>query len=111
MALGNSSRQRAIKRIDIRSLALIAGLFGFIGGLVTLALISAMISGTAQDPDWVELSTGFLSIKRSYPIAPWLFYSWPLLAAAGNAIGAVIVGLLYNIFARFIVPLRVQLSD
>lgn len=70
-----------------------------------------MISGTARDPDWVELSTGLLSIRRSYPIEPWLFYSWPLLAAAGNAIGAVIIGLLYNIIARFIVPLRVELTD
>lgn len=73
---GDSSREHSIKRINIRSLAVLGALFGLVAGLVSVAIIMAMLAGVNREPEWIELSAGMLSLKRPYPIEPWLIYLW-----------------------------------
>jgi len=109
--VGNSSRERSIERLNIRSLVLLGAAFGLVAGLVSLVTIMAMLAGVDRPPDWIELRAGMLSVKRPYPIAPWLLYLWPVISLVVNAIVAAVIGWLYNIFARIVGPLRIELSD
>src|SRR6056297_352206 len=109
--VGNSSRERSIERLNIRSLVLLGAAFGLVAGLVSLIVTMAVLASMDFAPAWIELNAGMLSVKRPYPIESWLLYLWPVISLVVNAIVAAVIGWLYNIFARIVGPLRIELSD
>ena len=108
---GNESSERSIERLNIRSLVMLGAAFGLVAGLVSLGTIIAMLAGVDRPPGWIELHAGMLSLKRPYPIAPWLLYLWPVISLVVNAIAAAVIGWLYNLMAKAVGPLRIELSD
>lgn len=94
-----------IDSIQPAALALVAGAFSFLSGLLgaTVLSLSLLFSPTAS-------SFKLIGLSFSGPPPIWLLLVYPLVTAVTGAISAAIFAWIYNLLVRYTGPIRIEMS-
>ena len=109
-----------VKKINLLSLAKIAGLFGILIGFIQGILMGQMSLQYARQGMILSFSEAFeyIMIDPSTGITPlfialgwWSMIVAPILIGIGYLVSAIVLGWIYNIFSKFIGGIKIEFSE